>query len=229
MLNNSIESNQSQLNYQSLDQNSPSDFYNEYESDKTKTFIKEFEGIPGIPSDIEEIKQNPIPQDISDEPAENFLKMTTEYDKAYSFEVPKKPGDEKEEEKNELNYDYFLFFLHLLERDEQLRKLEEEKGIKREKKIQFKSVKEFHETCFKKFPKGKYENNPEQEKKDLCDFINSIDLFHTIKMIMNYNLNFDNINSNIENEKDNESFEFNTEEEANPAFNQKYDEDQLFS
>ena len=114
MLNNSIESNQSQLNYQSLDQNIPSDFYNEYESDKTKTFIKEFEGIPGIPSDIEEIKQNPIPQDISDEPAENFLKMTTEYDKAYSFEVPKKPGEEKEEEKNELdyekNFELFSFF-----------------------------------------------------------------------------------------------------------------------
>ena len=126
------------------------------------------------------------------------------------------------EQKNEM----MKFFCILMERMELIQQLDEEKGIK---KIKFKSIDEFHETCFKKFRPGKYKNNPEQEKKDLRDFINYIDLHHIIKMIMNYNLNFGELNNNREDEKDNESFENSTEEENNDMFPEKFKEDHIFT
>ena len=206
----------------------------EYLAGKTKSFYEEFEEreneIPGIPQNIEEIKISPMPENISDEPAENFLKATTEYDKAYSFEVPKNSEDKEEKEEikisKEQKNEMMKFFCILMERMELIQQLDEEKGIK---KIKFKSIDEFHETCFKKFRPGKYKNNPEQEKKDLRDFINSIDLHHIIKMIINYNLNFEELNNNIEDEKDNESFENSTEEEKNHMFPEKFKEEHIFT
>ena len=237
MINNSIEQNQSQLN-----QTEKSNFvglFDEYVINESKSFIKEFEEttkekakeIPGIPKDIDEIKINQMPQNTSDEPVENFLKKTTEYDKAYSFEVPKNPEDKKEKEEIKLSkeqeFKCLQLFFELMKRGEQKQRIEEEKGIK---KIKFKSIKDFHEACFKKFPKtDKYKNNPEQRKKDLAEFINSIDLFHILKMILNYNLNFEKLNNNIEDEKDNESFENSTDEEKNFLINESHDEVQFFT
>ena len=140
MINNSIEQNQSQLN-----QTEKSNFvglFDEYVIDESKSFIKEFEEttkekakeIPGIPKDIDEIQINPIPQNTSDEPVENFLKMTTEYDKAYSFEVPKNPEDIKEKEEIKLSkeqeFKCLQLFFELMKRGEQKQRIEEEKGIK---------------------------------------------------------------------------------------------------
>ena len=232
MINNSIEKNQ--FEQDKTDQYNSSSFFNEYLAGKAKSFYEEIEEreneIPGIPQDIEEIKISPMPENISDETAENFLKETTEYDKAYSFEVPKNSEEKEEKEEikmsEEQKMEYMKLFFILMERMEQKQKLEEQKGIK---KIKFKSIDEFHETCFKKFRKGKYKNNPQQLEKDLRDFINSIDLHHIIKMIMNYNLNFEELNNNIKDEKDNESFENSTEEENNHMFPEKFKEDHIFT
>ena len=64
-----------------------------------------------------------MPEKISDETAENFLKETTEYDKAYSFEVPKNPEDKEEKEEikmsEEQKMEYMKFFFILMERMEQ--------------------------------------------------------------------------------------------------------------
>ena len=46
---------------------------------------------------------------------------------------------------------------------------------------------------------------------------------------MNYNLNFEELNNNIEDEKDNESFENSIEEENNHMFPEKFKEDHIFT
>ena len=125
MINNSIEKNQ--FEQDKTDQYNSSSFFNEYLAGKAKSFYEEIEEreneIPGIPQDIEEIKISPMPEKISDETAENFLKETTEYDKAYSFEVPKNPEDKEEKEEikmsEEQKMEYMKFFFILMERMEQ--------------------------------------------------------------------------------------------------------------
>ena len=60
--------------------------------------------IDGFPNEIEEIKINQMPENISDVPFENIVKATSEYEKSYKIEIPVPPGVPEPKELNEISY-----------------------------------------------------------------------------------------------------------------------------
>ena len=226
MISDSIELNQSKSQLYQLSQSNLTNIFDENELNKSRTFMKEAQEkaqekakeIPGldIPNDIEEIKVNQIQENINDKPAENFLKLTSEYDKTYRIEVPKKPGTQIPEEKIKLGKkekkEIYIIMKYLKKKCENMLKLDEKNGIK---KTKFNSLKDFHEVAMNKFSKNeKYKNNPEQANKDANDFIKSIDIIPLGYQLINYWINYLEINGEIEElEKEDESFENSIDED----------------
>ena len=173
--------------------------------------------IKGFPNEIEEIKINQIPEDVSDVPSENFVKATSEIEKSFKIEFPVPPGAPEAKELNEKLYKLlpFAFLMSVKEHIEN-----EKKGIK---KIRFNSIYEYQQ-AFLEFGKNYKNNDPKQTQKDINDFLKSFDLLPILAALYSYHKCNEKINKKTkEEEKENTtSFEdLNTEDsQKNKIFNE---------
>ena len=222
MIGNSKELNDSKSQLYQLSQSNLTSLFDENELNKSKSFMEEAQEkakeIPGlnIPNDIEEIKINQMEENINDKPAQNFLKLTSEYDKTYEIEIPKKNGTQIPEEKIKLGKrekkEILIIMKYLKKKCENLHKLHEKNGIK---KIKFNSLKDFQDAAMNKFSNNdKYKNNPEQAREDVNNFIKSIDIIPLGDQLFNYWINYLEINGGIDEfENEDESLENSIDED----------------
>ena len=218
MINNSIDFDQTKSQLFQTSKSDCSYFFGEPTSnnDLADEFEQREKEINGFPNEIDEIKINQMPEDMSDIPSENFVKATSEYDKTYKLEMPVPPGAPEAKEINEKLYKLLPLAVELCKKEKEE---SEKKGIK---KIKLNSMQDFHKACNENAMKNKNNFNSKE-------FFNTYDLLSIFEKLNNYKNNHEEINNNYkEDEKENSISFDNSNTEDSQEHGKNFNEGHLF-
>ena len=230
MQSNSIDKDKTLSQMYQKSQYDQIDLYENQEKDTTKSFIKEQDDISGFSYYTEEIEKPPknsINSNNSydstkteESENENLINMTSQlsnFDSSYAIILPdgfeKIPVDRNLENMNE--FTLLEFLLNDI-------KSAKKRVDKNHKKLKFNSIKEFHINFLNKFLNSKYKNDADKLKKDLIEYMHSIDTLSLFENLVNYLFNHGKMNYS-NNEKNEEDDIDNLDEEDSRFENYKGD------